>query len=625
MAEIVLDLETTGLDWTKDKIILLGYKLLGRDKQLVQFDGPELDSDLGTVLAMGDSTLIGHNIKFDAHFLRRAGYDIRCKLLDTRVLAYTEWPELESHGLKELVQAKLGRVPTKLEDIEFKPLKREQGHFSAYTDFYYEMGEGKYVRKDLLREYHADDINNCESVYNLLTPSDWFTEVEMPLTRMIYEMEAYGCPLDLKHLEKIKEEFERKMGVLRLKLGASEEFNPASNDQVSAKLQELGHNLEEIAEKTKTGKYSVNADLLKKLSHKGDAFCAALLEYRRFAKLTSTYVDPFIQGAKFDGRLHGSFNQAGSEDVYGDSARGTRTGRLSSSDPNLQNVSARTKEGKEVRKAFIAPEGEFMFDADLKQIEPRLVGHYSQSPKLINAYNNGLDTHGMFASDIFSKPVNSLSAIERFIGKTSWLATVYGCSFKKLLLICERYSEGPLALPLEARHYSAWGWLPIKRRDNLIRKYGKEAEALYPSWMFFKEVQDNFKKANPEIMGWRDAHIERTRRLGYVVTLGGRIIRISGLDSSDEMQRLFAERATVNYQIQPSAADVMKLIMLQYQDKYVSTGKGRCFAVVHDEILGSLRNKEDGPGVKALMENTVKLRNVPIEADFKFVNNWSDK
>jgi DNA polymerase-1 len=622
MSVITLDLETTGLDWTKDRIILEGYKVDG--DSIVQNTFTRPCDRLLVLLREQSNTLRGHNIKFDAHFLRMAGYDLQCSLEDTRVLAYHCWPTLDNFDLKSLVKAKLGDSPTQLEDILFKPLKKELGHLEDYSSFYYQIDK-RFVRKELLELYHRADIENVDRLRALMTPTDWFTEVEMPLTRMIYEMEAYGCPLDVSHLEKLKEEYSRKERILLLKLGASDDFNPGSTDQVASRLTELGYDLDELCDKTETGKYQIDKALLKNLAEKGEQFAKDILEFRKVRKNLSTYIDPFIEKARTTRRLHGSFNQAGSEDAYGEGARGTRTGRLSSSEPNLQNIPSRTEEGRAVRKAFIAPEGEVMFDSDLSQIEPRLIGHFSQSPKLIKAYNENLDTHGLFASDIFNKRMEDLTKTERFIGKSSWLATVYGCSYKKLLYICESFSDGPLQLPDISRFKSSWGWLPLNRRAALVSKYGKEVEEIYPKWMFFKEVQDNFKAKNPEIMSWRESHITRTRRLGYVVTLGGRVIQIDGLNSNDPMTKAAAERSAVNFLIQGSGADVMKLIMVAFNEKMVKTGKAKVFAVIHDELLGSLGNKDDLSGVKEVMENTVSLRGIPIKADSKIVTSWGDK
>ncbi len=629
---ITLDLETSGLDPQKDVIHLIGYRV--DRKGDVRYDTEFLRQSLSNP----DVVLSGHNIKFDALFLAHAGFDVACHLEDTRILAYINWPEAPSHSLKDLVRERLRLDPTELSDIQFKPTKKDLLNLDESE--YFKFSDGKYCRRDLLTEYHRDDILNVDRLRGILRESDWFNEVEMPLTRMLFEMELYGCPLDSASVSHLHESFSKRQQSLLDDLGrvggvsptSEEAYNPNSSAHNAHTLKTLGHNLEEICEKTAKGAYRIDKALLKQLAWKGDEFSKVLLEYKKYTKLLSTYIEPFAEGSKGDGRIHGSINQAGSEDAYGDGAKGTNTGRLSSSSPNLQNIPSRTKEGKEVRRLFVSSNPEsFMFDTDLSQIEPRLLAHYSQAPKLIHAYANDVDTHTMFARDIFGGDCGE-GTVERFIGKSCSLATVYGCSYRKLLTICESFSDGPLVLALES-YYPLYDALEEDCGDfckfgckkHLAKAIGKDARLIYAQWMFFKNVQDKFKKANPEIFNWRDAHIARTRRIGYVVTIGGRRIDISGLDSKSFKDRAEAERRAVNYLIQGSAADIMKMILIRFQNEIVKMGLGRVFASIHDEVLGELFSKLHIELVKDLMENTVRLRNVKIKASTKLVANWGEK
>lgn len=627
---VTLDLETSGLDWQKDTIHLIGYRL--DRKGDILYDTERLRPELSNP----NVVLSGHNIKFDALFLANSGFHIRCKLEDTRILAYLNWPEAPSHSLKALVRERLRLNPTELSDIQFKPTKKDK--ISLDESEYFRFSDGKYCRRDLLTVYHRDDILNVDRLRGILQDSDWFQEVEMPLTRMLFEMELYGCPLRRDATEDLYTRINTKIEQLRdeIRYLASSpdetEYNPNSSAHNAHSLKQIGYNLEEICEKTAKGAYRVDKALLKSLSWKGDKFSKILLEYKRYNKLLTTYVGPFKDGAKQDGRIHGSINQAGSEDAYGDGSEGTHTGRLSSSDPNLQNIPSRTKEGREVRSLFVSSDSSsFMFDTDLSQIEPRLLAHYSQAPKLLHAYANDIDTHTMFARDIFGGDCGE-STIERFIGKSCSLATVYGCSYRKLLVICEDFSDNPLVLALEP-YYPLYDTLKENCgaeckhtcKRHLLKYVGKDARHTYAQWMFFKNVQDKFKKANPEIFAWRDTHIARTRRIGYVVTIGGRRIDIAGLDSKSFKERAEAERRAVNYLIQGSAADIMKMILIRFQNEVVLKGLGRIFATIHDEILGELFNKATIVLVKDLMENTIRLRNVQIKASTKLVDNWGQK
>lgn len=623
---VTLDLETAGLDWKTDKILLNGFTICQHGDI---YYAETHEKELRSLLSNPDVSLRGHNIKFDALFLSNNGYDIQCQLEDTRVMAYCTWPDLEDHSLKSLVREKLGGSPTELGDIRCTFLKKDLPYVNE--DDYFCIGN-KFVRKDLLISYHKEDIRNVERLYEKMAPNvpDWYWDVEKPLTKMLFEMERRGFPLDRKKLEQLEGSL---TSVLKTAFDSVGVENPNSSAQLLEKLKEKGYDLAKTCSKTDKGAYQIDASLLKRLSRAGDVWAKNLLEYRSVKKLLSTYITPFLEKSSSDNRLYGSFNQAGSEDENGNGTRGTHTGRLSSANPNLQNIPARTEIGKTVRSCFVASEGRLMFDSDLKQIEPRYIAHYAQPPKLLNAFKNGLDTHGLFGSDIFEKPVLSLSKIERFIGKTSWLATFYGCSPQKLLFICENLLSEPLDPALYAKHSKAFSLLPKvpnkhswgDSQESLRKEFGEDAEVVAAKRAFFAEVQSSFKKKNPELMGWREAHINRTRRLGYVVTYGGRSIRVDGINAKSQGVRLSAERKAVNYQIQGSAADAMKLIMLKLQEKLVLPGHGSVFAVVHDEAVGDLVDESKLQIVKDCMEKTFTLRNVPVESDTKLVTNWGEK
>lgn len=646
---ITLDLETTGLDWQTNEIILNGYRI-NRSGEVLYASNDIRDKALAEYLAEPTNILSGHNIKWDALNLARRGYTINCGLEDTRVMAYVCWPTEKSHGLKELVRSRLGKSPESLGDLLFKPLKRELPHLQAYREGYAQI-DSEWVRLDFLRRYHAEDILNVDRLRALMLPPKWYWNVEYPLTKILFEAEFYGCPLDLEHLDSLGKDFQNKFDMLALELGANEDFNPNSTDQVIKKLQERGYNLDEHFGKTPKGKYSIDKLGLKKLAWSGDKFAATLLEYRRYGKLLSTYINPFIDGAKRDKRIHGSINQAGSEDLYGDGAEGTNTGRLSSSNPNLQNIPARTKEGKKVRKAFIpSEEYPYLANSDLEQIEPRIVGHFSQSPVLIHAYNNNVDTHSLMASLIFGRDIKEYDKkliaeniqlyTERFIGKTSWLATAYRCSPRKLLWICEVNSDNPLILDLKP-YENAFKDFPKSHsykypcfpgypscQDCIRRDHRKNAEEMAAKWAFFENVQNKFKKANPEIMDWAQEQIARTKRLGYVVTLGGRRIPLPDiqLDPSVRENRSRikkAERKAINTPVQGSCADALKLTIVRMQRELGTSGK--VIVNVHDEVLTLLKDKALVDIVRNCMETTIKLNNIPVKSSTKLVNNWSEK
>lgn len=621
-SNVTLDLETGGLNPLTDPIHLVVYRYSGENEiKAVSLEEAKRDSKL--IASLGSSTCVlrGHNIKFDASFLVASGIPVLCRLEDTRVQAYLNWPN-DEHGLKSLTEKRLKRKVVRLEDFAVTPKKK---HINAFrnSDKYVEIG-GSFFLKTTLRKYAIADVVNCDSIKLLMTSTPWWREVEMPLTTALFKMEQRGIYLDTAKLKELKEDFTLKRDKLQSSLG---EINPNSGKQLAEKLKNEGLDLKKV-EKTEKGAPKLDKMFFKRRAWEGDEFASNLLEYRKYNKNLNTYVEPLLEYALKDGRVHGSFNQAGSEDFWGDGAGGTSTGRLTASNPNLQNIPARTAVGKAVRSCFIPTPGYSMFDADLKQIEPRVVAHFTQAPKLLTAYQEGLDTHGMFASDIFHKPVDKLSKVERFIGKTSWLATVYGCSFKKLLLICEVNSDEPLTLDLEP-YMGLWDKLhPVDKRHTL--KYNPLCDQeTYAKWMFFKNVQDQFKKANPEIMSWRSFHITRTKQRGYVETLGGRRISVPGILSNNKREVAKAERHCVNYLIQGSAADIMKKIIVRFQTDFVDKGYGHLLATVHDEILGEIPSTSYLEGlmgnVKDIMCNTVKLKNVPIDTDANIIPNWGSK
>jgi len=623
---ITLDLETTSLDPFTGEIVLIGYRFNGSGPVTVlDVTKGEDNENLRVALADREVVLRGHNIKFDALFLGTHGYVVNCILDDTRILSYLNCP-FDEHDLKSMVESKLHRPVRRLKDLELeaiieKSLKKNRRVATVDLN-----------RADLI-EYNKDDVTNCDDIKKYLPSTDWYKKVEQPLLRMLYDTELRGCNIDKPYLEALDEEYKKELAIIRGRLG---EFNPNSPKQVIGQFRERGVNLERHTKKTPGGQPKVDKIFLKRRTWGGDTFARDLLRHRELAKLRSTYTSGLLERLVYtpgvgDFRLHGSFNQAGREDKYGSDSQGTATGRLTSSGPNLQNIPIRTLDGKRVRQSFIASEGYRMFDTDLKQIEPRLIAHYSQSSKLIHAYNNGLDTHGMFGADIFKKSVKELTKIERFIGKTSWLATVYGCGYKKLLTICETNSDDPLELNLEPFR-GLWDRAGHLVKMRYIRSSPSEqaAKEEYAKHMFFKNVQDTFMAANPEIMNWRATHIARVKRNGYLTTFGGRIIKApEELYSANEFERYKGERLVVNYQIQGSAADIMKLILVKFKERIIDKGIGHMLAVVHDEILGEFREdmRENvmSYGIKKIMNETVKLNNVPIDCDYSVCDSWAEK
>lgn len=622
MNQVTLDLETTGLDPFSDGVVLVAYRIDGKGDPIV-CSLEEARTDSALVRALGDhrSVLRGHNIKFDALFLHANGFFVNCQLDDTRVHAYLNWPTIP-HDLKSLTEAKLGRSVVRLEDLLIKPKKSELEAYEKATAFS-KVGGGFADTKQLIK-YAAADVVNCDDLKRSMNTTPWWRDIEQPLTKCLFDMEKRGITLDTKRLAELEVEFGSRVEALQAYFG---KLNPGSTKQLAERLKADGADLS-MCDKTEKGSPKLDKLYFKKLAWSGSDFAKNILAYRGATKLLGTYITPLLDCGEKDGKVHGSFNQAGREDFYGESAGGTSTGRLTSSNPNLQNIPARSADGKRIRSCFIAAPGYQLFNADLKQIEPRLVAHYSQSPKLIHAYANNIDTHGMFGAEIFKVPIEKLSKTERFIGKSSWLATVYGCSYKKLLAICEQNSEDPLDLDL-GPYIGLWDKLTLDEQKRIAKFNPTVNKELFAKWMFFKNVQDQFVSNNPELITWRNAHIARSKFSGSVVTIGGRRIPVLGLCSNNRREKAQAERHCVNYLIQGSAADIMKMILVRFQKEFVVAGKGHLLATVHDEVLGEFladKNKDLLLSeVNAIMCGTVKLNNVPIDSDSKLLKSWSDK
>lgn len=580
---LTLDIETTGLSVTKDSIIHIGFSVDGGPTC------PESGNKALFVELLADKDVIkrGHNIKFDVLFLKKYGYTVNGPLDDTRILAYLNDP-FQGLSLEELAQKYL-KVPHMNFDAMYVKGKKAILAACAANTKLVPVGD-KYVKEDDLIAKNSEDITMCNSLRSQLYDTPWYRETEQPLIKVLLEMEHRGIKLDLNHLRRLGVEYSFRLEEIKNDYAP---VNLASSKQVEEYLRTMGMPLSKYGKKGTSGRYETGKSVLKHLFWDGYDV-KRVLEFREISKLNSTYVNPLIEDVSTEGRIHGAFNQAGKHDSYDMGGSGTRTGRLSSSSPNLQNIPARTTEGLKIRKAFIPTEGMNMFETDLSQIEPRMVAHYSQAPKLLRAYNGKLDTHSIFAADIFNKPVDQVTKLERFIGKTCWLATVYGCSPKKLKFIVER------DCPLEA---------PIQYDEG-----------------FYKEVQKNFWAANPEIATWRNWHIESTRNLGYVETIGGRKIKIQGLNSRAFAERMSAERQAVNYRVQGSASDIMKKILVRMDYELCNKKDFFLLATVHDSVLGETTENEAWikEHVNDIMCNTVKLKNVPIDCDTKVGGNWGE-
>jgi DNA polymerase-1 len=400
-----------------------------------------------------------------------------------------------------------------------------------------------------------------------------FKKIEMPLVKVLGEMEINGIKVNIDFLKKVSQQVDSRLGELKKTIynlcGA--EFNLNSPKQLSVVLFEKLKL--PIIKKTKTG-YSTNAEVLNILApqHKVVSF---ILEYRELDKLKNTYIDklPLLVNSKTR-RIHTSFHQTV-----------TSTGRLSSSEPNLQNIPVRTEMGRKIRKAFIAEEGFVLLSADYSQIELRILAHLSQDESLLNAFRNDEDIHAHTASEIFGIDQNIISKQMRRMAKVINFGIIYGMSSYGL-----------------ARNLGI----------------GREEAQKYINNYFYR--YQGVKK-------YIEREKEEARKKGYVITLLNRRRYLEGINSNDKNIREFNERIAINAPIQGSAADLIKLAMIKIDESFKKERfKSKLLLQIHDELIFEVYKPELEKAkdiIKDIMEHSLKL-SVPIKVNLKTGSNWAE-
>ena len=398
-----------------------------------------------------------------------------------------------------------------------------------------------------------------------------YRKMEIPLAKVLYGMETEGSFVDPEVLNELNIQFEERSDELRREIYAlaGEEFNILSPKQLGTVLfEKLGL---PAGKKTKSG-YSTDADTLEKLKSRSPVI-APVLEYRFLTKLKSTYVDGLLQARDSkDGRVRSKFNQCL-----------TATGRISSSEPNLQNIPVRTAVGREIRKAFVASPGCVLVDADYSQIELRILAHLCGDEQMIRAFREGEDIHRRTASEVFATPFEEVTSEQRSAAKAVNFGIVYGIS--------EFGLSNNLGIPV-----------------SVAGKYIK---------MYFERY--------PKIKQFMDSCVEKGKRLGYAETIYARRRPLPELRSSNYNIRSFGERVAMNMPIQGSAADIIKMAMIRVSEKLKEAGcRSRLILQVHDELLLDVPEDEKNDVfrlVKDCMENVIQL-SVPLVADVKIGRTW---
>lgn len=575
-AAFAVDTETTSLKAVDADIVGYafsweagtGWYLPVRGRHGPVLDPTRVADALRPILANETSRKVGQNLKYDIVVLERAGLTLGGPLFDTMVAAALLHPERRTNNMDDLARDLLGVATTPITDL---------------------IGKGKEQRSMLdvelepLTAYAGEDADVTWRLYQHLahrleqTDDDLarlFHEVEMPLVRVLASMERDGVALDTVLLTEIQGSLEHRIAGLRERLveEAGGAFNPDSPKQLGEVLfDRLGFR---VVKRTKTAR-STDAEVLETLAAETEhPLPGLLLEYRELTKLLGTYVQPLPSYlAASTGRLHASFHQTGAA-----------TGRLSSSDPNIQNIPIRTDAGREIRRAFRArDEGSLLLTADYSQVELRMLAHFSQDEELARAFRDGLDIHAHVASQIFSVPLERVTPEQRRVAKTVNFGIVYG------------QSAFGLARTLR---------IPQGDAAEFIAAY----KATYVGL-------DRFLRAC----------VEQAERHGYVRTILGRRRAIDEVRSRNRNLRQLGERLAINTVIQGSAADLIKVAMVRLQERLRERGgRSRLLIQVHDELVLEAPKDEADETLAttvAVMSNALELR-VPLRVDAAMGPNW---
>ena len=508
---------------------------------------------------------VGQNLKYDLEVLRNYGVRLDGPMWDTMIAHYLIQPELR-HNMDYMAEIYLHYQTIHIDEL-IGPKGKNQRSMRDLDP------------KDVY-EYACEDADITLQLKNKLEPElkkydceDLFYNIEVPLMPVLAEMEMNGVCLDTQSLAETSKQFTARMNEIEARIYelAGEQFNIASPKQVGEILFDK-LKIVEKAKKTKTGQYVTSEEVLQQLKNKHE-IVADILEHRGLKKLIGTYIDalPKLINPR-TGHIHTSFNQTI-----------TATGRLSSSDPNLQNIPIRGEDGKEIRKAFIPEPGCLFFSADYSQIELRVMAHLSQDPNMIEVFREGKDLHAATAANIYKKPIEEVTRDERTKSKRANFGIIYGIT---VFGLAERLD------------------IPRDEAKMLIDGY----------FQTFPEVHDYMEKSK-----------EVARKQGYVTTLFGRRRYLPDINSANSVVRGFAERNAINAPIQGTAADIIKVAMIHIFQRFKTEGiKSKMILQVHDELNFSVYPDEKEKVERIVLEEMQNAFHmaVPLVADSGFGDNW---
>ena len=567
---LALDTETTGTDPMSAELVGMSFSIVENQAFYVPVPAERGEAlktlnEFRPLFENEHSLKVGQNIKYDLLVLQNMGIEVKGRLFDTMVAHYVLQPELR-HNMDYLAEIYLRYQTIPIEELiggkgknqgNMRDLNPKDVYLYACEDADVTLKLKNILEKEL-KENDAEQL---------------FYEIEMPLIPVLAHIESNGMLLDTEALKQSSDYFTAKIKLIEQEIYAlaDGEFNIASPKQVGEVLFDK-LKIVDKAKKTKTGQYVTSEEVLESMRHKHE-IVEKILEHRGLKKLLGTYIDalPLLINPR-SGRVHSSSNQAV-----------TATGRLSSSNPNLQNIPIRDENGKEIRKAFIPDEGSLFFSADYSQIELRIMAHLSEDKNMIDAFMSGHDIHTATAAKIYKIPLNEVNADMRRKAKTANFGIIYGISI-----------------------------FGLAERMNVDRKEAKE-------------LIDGYFETYPQVKTYMDKSIEVAREKGYVETVFHRKRFLPDINSRNAVVRGYAERNAINAPIQGSAADIIKVAMVRIYERFRRENiQAKMILQVHDELNYSVplpEHEQVEHIVITEMENAYRMH-VPLKADCGWGKNW---
>ena len=565
-----LDTETTDIDPIKAELVGMSFSFAENQAFYVpipadQDAATKIVNEFKEVLENEQTLKVGQNIKYDILVLSHYGIDVKGPMFDTMIAHYVLQPELR-HNMDYLAEIYLHYRTIPIEDLIGAKGKNQ--------------GNMRNLSPEAIYKYACEDADVTLKLQRVLEKelqdsgaASLFYDIEMPLVPVLAYMEKNGVQIDTEALKETSQHFTARMNQIEEEIYqlAGMEFNVSSPKQVGEVLFDR-LKIVNKAKKTKKGQYVTSEEVLEGLRTKHEVV-GKILDYRGLKKLLSTYIDalPLLINPQ-TGKIHTSFNQTV-----------TATGRLSSSNPNLQNIPIRNEDGKEIRKAFIPEEGCEFFSADYSQIELRIMAHLSGDPNMIEAFREGDDIHAATAAKVYKIGIDEVTREQRSKAKTANFGIIYGISV-----------------------------FGLAERMNVPR-----SEA--------KELIDGYFQTYPQIKEYMDKSIEKARENGYIETIFGRKRYLPDINSHNAVVRGYAERNAINAPIQGSAADIIKVAMVNIYHRFLKENiRSKMILQVHDELNFSVYPEEKEKVQQIVIEEMEKAyaMQVPLRADCGWGKTW---